>query len=139
MYQVIGRLTQPTFALLRIVSGLMFFLHGSQKIFGWPPMKGMSGPLPTIAVVAGWMEVVFGFMIVVGLLGGLAAFLSSGEMAVAFWMGHVARSGGQVNPLVNQGEVAVLYCFIFLFIAAYGSGIWSIDSILRKRNPPVTS
>ena len=139
MYQVIGRFTQQTFALLRIVSGLMFMLHGTQKIFGWPPMQGMTGPLPTIAVVAGWIEVVGGFMIFVGLLGGLAAFICSGEMAVAFWMGHVARGGGQINPLVNKGEDAVLYCFIFLFIAAYGSGIWSVDSVLRKRSPAVTS
>src|SRR4051794_37317256 len=118
MDRVIGRFTQHAFALLRIVSALLFMLHGTQKILGWPPMQGMKGPLPTIAVVAGWIELIGGFLILVGLFGGLAAFICSGEMAVAFFMGHVARSGGEINPLVNQGEDAVLYCFIFLFIAA---------------------
>ena len=141
MAEVLGRFTGPVFAIMRIVVGLMFFLHGTQKIFGYPPMKGMPpGGLPTIAVVAGWIEIVCGALIVIGLFGGLAAFLASGEMAVAFWMGHVARNPShEINPLVNQGEDAVLYCFIFLFIAAHGSGIWSFDSILRKRTPVVTS
>ena len=134
MPEVIGRFTPQTFALLRIVSGLMFMWHGTQKTLGWPPMGGgMSGPLPTIAVVAGWIELVGGFLILVGLFAGIAAFICSGEMAVAYFTGHAAKGGW--NPLVNQGELAVLYCFVFLFIAAHGAGIWSIDNALRKRTP----
>ena len=139
MTEVLGRFTGPVFAIMRIVIGLLFFLHGTQKIFGYPPMKGMPpGGLPTIAVVAGWIEIVCGALIVIGLFGGLAAFLASGEMAVAFWMGHAIPSHNFM-PLTNQGEDAVLYCFVFLYIAAHGSGIWSLDSILRKRTPVITS
>jgi putative oxidoreductase len=136
MTEVIGRFTPQTFALLRIVSGLMFMMHGTQKILGWPPL-GMKGALPTIAVVAGWIELVGGFLILIGLFTGIVAFLCSGEMAVAYFMGHAATGG--MNPLVNKGELAALYCFIFLYIAAHGAGIWSVDNILRKRTPVTAS
>src|SRR5689334_19568618 len=110
MYQVIGRFQQEAYAIFRIVSGLLFLLHGTQKICGYPPMptQGMPpGGLPPIAIVAGWIEIVCGGLIVIGLIGGLAAFIASGEMAVAFWMGHVAQVPGHpVNPLVNKGEDA---------------------------------
>jgi len=130
---MLGRFTPQTYALLRIMSGVMFFLHGTQKLCGWPPMKGFSGPLPTIAVVAGVLELVLGAAITLGLFADWAAFLASGEMAVAFFMGH-AMPSHDIVPLTNKGEDAVLYCFIFLFVAAYGSGIWSIDSMMgRKR------
>jgi putative oxidoreductase len=133
MPQIVGRTTGPAFAIMRIVVGLLFCLHGSQKILGWPPMQGAPpGGLPTIAIVAGWIEIVCGALIVIGLFGGLAAFIASGEMAVAFFMGH-AMPSHDIVPLRNQGEVAVLYCFVFLYIAAHGSGMWSLDSILRKR------
>lgn len=131
MTEVIGRFTPQTFALLRIVSGLMFMMHGTQKIFGWPGEK-MPG-LPPMIQVAGWIEIVGGLLILIGLFAGIVAFICSGEMAVAYFMGHAAKGGW--NPLVNKGELAVLYCFIFLFIAAHGAGIWSVDSILRKRLP----
>jgi len=136
MTEVIGRFTPQTFALLRIVSGLMFMMHGTQKIFGWPGEK-MAG-LPPMMQFAGWLEVVGGFLILIGLFTGIVAFLCSGEMAVAYWMGHVARSH-ELNPLVNKGELAALYCFVFLFIAAHGAGIWSVDGILRKRSPVTAS
>ena len=136
MPEVLGRFTGPAFALLRIVTGLMFMLHGTQKIFGMPPMEGMKGPLPTIAVVAGWIEIVCGALIVIGLFGGIAAFIASGEMAAAYFMGHASHGP---TPLQNKGELAVLYCFVWLYVAAHGSGIWSVDSILRKRTPVVTS
>jgi len=130
---MLGRFAPQAFALLRIMSGVMFFLHGTQKLLGWPPMPKMpgGGGLPTIAIVAGVLELVLGAAITLGLFGDWAAFLASGEMAVAFFMGHVARSH-DIVPLTNQGEDAVLYCFIFLFIAAHGSGIWSIDSVIRR-------
>ena len=138
MPEVIGRFSPQAFALLRIVSGLMFMFHGSQKIFGWPPGQ-MPHPLPPILLVGGWIELVGGLLILVGLFTGIVAFICSGEMAAAFWMVHVAKSHGELNPLVNQGELAVVYCFLFLYIAAHGAGIWSLDGILRKRTPVVTS
>jgi len=127
--EVIGRFSPQAFALLRIVSGLMFMIHGTQKILGWPPMD-MKGPLPAIAVAGGWIELVGGFLILIGLFAGIAAFICSGEMAVAYFMVH-ARSGP--IPLQNKGELAVLYCFVFLYIAAHGAGIWSVDNVLRAR------
>ena len=130
---MLRRFTPQCYALFRIMFGVLFFLHGSQKVLGWPPMKGFSGPLPTIAVVAGVIELVCGAAITLGFFTDIAAFLASGEMAVAFWMGHVMRDPSHnIVPLTNQGEDAVLYCFAFLFMAAYGSGIWSVDSVMRR-------
>jgi putative oxidoreductase len=99
----------------------------------------MPHPLPLILLVGGCIELVGGLLILVGLFAGIVAFICSGEMAVAYWMGHVARNHGELNPLVNQGELAVLYCFVFLYIAAHGAGIWSLDTILRKRTPVTAS
>jgi putative oxidoreductase len=128
MERYIGRFAPQFYAILRFMAGAMFFLHGSQKILGWPGEK-MAG-LPPIAVAAGWIELITGALIAVGLLGSFAAFIASGEMAVGYWMGHGLK--GSFWPTVNQGELAALYCFLFLYIAAVGSGIWSIDA-LRKR------
>ena len=139
MPQIVGRTTGPAFAIMRIMVGLMFALHGTQKILGYPPMQGgPKGGLPMIAVVAGWIELVCGVLIVIGLFGGLAAFIASGEMAVAFFIGH-AMPSHDIVPLSNKGELAVVYCFVWLYVAAHGSGIWSVDSMLRKRTPAVTS
>ncbi|MEA2342830.1 MAG: putative oxidoreductase [Thermoanaerobaculia bacterium] len=138
MAEVIGRFSAQTFALLRIVAGLMFAMHGTQKLLGWPPMPpGMAGPLPPLMKVAGGIELIGGVLIAIGLFTGIATFLSSGEMAVAYFMGHAAH--GPFWPLENKGELAVLYCFVFLFIAAHGAGIWSIDNAMRRRTPVVTT
>lgn len=128
MERFIGRFAPHLYALLRIIAGLMFLLHGAQKILGWP--EGRPGPLPMVAVVAGWIELVGGALIAVGLFGSFAAFIASGLMAFAYWMGHGLE--GSFWPTVNKGELAVLYCFLFLYVAAAGSGIWSLDSA-RKR------
>lgn len=136
MIEVIGRFTPQTFALLRIVSGLMFMMHGTQKILGWPP-GGMPGPLAPIMFAAGWIEMVGGFLILIGFFAGIVAFVCSGEMAVAYFVVHASKGG--LIPLVNQGELAALYCFVFLYIAAHGAGIWSIDNILRKRTTVTAS
>lgn len=130
MERFLGRFAPHLYAILRIIAGLMFMLHGTQKIFGWP--GGSLGPLPTIAVVAGWLEFILGALITVGLFGSLAAFIASGLMAFAYFLGH-AKDG--FWPILNKGELAVLYCFLFLYIAAEGSGIWSIDDA-RKRTRP---
>jgi len=138
MAELIGRFSAQTFAILRIVAGLMFALHGTQKLFGYPPMpKGMSGPLPPLMMVAGGIELICGFLIAIGFFTGIAAFIASGEMAVAYFMGHASHGG--FWPLENQGELAVLYCFVFLFIAAHGGGIWSVDNALRRKTVITTA
>ncbi len=138
MAELIGRFSAHTFAILRIVAGLMFALHGTQKLLGYPPMpKGMSGPLPPLMMVAGGIELVCGFLIVLGFFTGIAAFIASGEMAVAYFMGHASHGG--FWPLENQGELAVLYCFLWLFVAAHGAGIWSVDNALRRKTVITTA
>ena len=130
---LLGRFTPQLFFLLRFFAGLMFAIHGAQKLLGWPPMpSGMGGgKLPPLLLVAGAIELVAGLMIAIGLLADWAAFIASGEMAIAFFVGHVATHH-VLNPIVNMGEPAVLYCFVFLFIAGYGAGIWSVDAAMRR-------
>jgi putative oxidoreductase len=122
---VLGRYAPQLFALLRIVCGVLFALHGTAKLFGWPgdkpPVHG-----DVLMLAAAIIEIVGGVLIAIGFFTRVAAFISSGEMGVAFFKGHVLTSGSMI-PLVNRGESAVLYCFLFLFIAAHGAGIWSID------------
>ena len=129
MPEVIGRLSPQAFALLRLISGVMFFLHGSQKFFGWPPSEQPGGALPPILVAASWIEMVAGLMIAVGFFTGIAALIASGEMAAAYFMAHFPRG---FWPIVNQGELAVAYCFVFLYIASRGSGMWSVDRTMRR-------
>lgn len=118
------------YALLRIAAGLMFMLHGMQKVFGM--FGGMpAGAPPFIVYGAGTIEFLGGLLVALGLFAGLAAFISSGTMAFAFFMGHVIPNGGNLNPLLNHGELAALYCFVFFYIAAHGSGIWSVDAARR--------
>jgi putative oxidoreductase len=130
------RYSSQIYALLRVISGLMFAMHGTQKLFHWPPSDKMGGSLPPLMIVAGIIELVGGLLIAAGFLTKIAAFISSGEMAVAFFMGHVMRSGS-ILPIVNQGEPAVLYCFVFLYFAAAGAGIWSVDAAMRKEGARV--
>jgi putative oxidoreductase len=110
---------------MRIVAGFLFLWHGSQKLFGFP--EGMPAGVPAfITYVAGPIELVGGILIMIGLFTHWAAFLTSGLMAFAYWMAHGTKA---LLPLQNNGELAALYCFMFLFIAAQGSGIWSVDSL----------
>ena len=112
-----------TFAILRIIAGLLFVAHGGQKVFGW--FGGQPFPLGSLFGLAGIIEMVFGILITIGLLTSFAAFIASGQMAVAYFIGHFPKS---FWPLENEGEPAVLFCFIFLFIATHGAGIWSVDA-----------
>ncbi|HSE43319.1 MAG TPA: DoxX family protein [Acidobacteriota bacterium] len=134
MTSPLSRFSSPFYALLRIIAGLMLSMHGTQKLFGWPPAAQGHGPFPITSMpgIAGLLELVLGLLIAIGLLTWIAAFLASGEMAVAYWMVHFK---GGFWPIINQGELAVLYCFVFLYIAAAGAGIWSIDNA-RKRTGP---
>lgn len=111
------------YALLRIVAGFLFLWHGAQKLLAFPsPMP--AGSPPFITYVAGPIELFCGVMVMIGLFTHWAAFVASGEMASAYWIGHGTKA---LLPIQNQGELAVLYCFVFLFIAAQGGGIWSAD------------
>jgi len=124
MANFMRRYSGETYALLRVVAGLLFLSHGMQKLFGFPP--GMPAGVPAfILYVAGPIELVGGALVAVGFHTRNAAFLCSGLMAFAYWMGHGTKHW---MPLVNQGELAVLYCFLFLFISANGPGKWSIDT-----------
>lgn len=113
-----------TYALLRITVGFLFFWHGMQKLFNFPP-AGWEIPA-MVKYVAGSIELVGGALIAVGLLTRWTAFLCSGLMAAAYWTAHGTN---HVLPIVNDGELAVLYCFVFLAIASHGPGIWSLDAM----------
>jgi putative oxidoreductase len=111
---------------MRIVIGFLFLSHGTQKLLGIP---GGHGGVHGLMLAAGIVEFVCGTLVLIGLAGSLAAFVASGEMAVAYFLAH-ARGG--FWPLLNHGELAVAYCFVFLFIAAHGSGPLSVDMLLKR-------
>ena len=116
-----------TYALLRITAGLMFIFHGTQKLFEFPAERY---PLPDwVTYGGGSIETIGGLMIMIGLFSGWAAFISSGMMAVGYFMLH---AGKDFWPLLNGGERAALWAFIFLYIATRGSGIWSVDAMMKK-------
>ncbi len=121
--------------LLRVVTGLMFFHDGSVKTFAWfggmpgtPP--GTTAPLLSQIGIGGVLETYGGIAILLGLFTRPIAFILSGEMAVAYWQFHAPNG---TWPVQNHGEGAVLYCFIFLFMSAFGGGAWSVDGLLAKR------
>jgi putative oxidoreductase len=120
MQPILGRFSGPAYALLRFVAGAMFACHGAQKLFGAFGGQKVTAGLP---LAAGVIELVGGVLIAIGLLGSWAAFIASGEMAVAYFQAHAPR--GPI-PLTNGGEAAVLFCFLFLYIAARGNGSWSV-------------
>jgi len=124
----LARFSAQTYALLRIAAGLMFAMHGTQKLLGWPG-GGNTVALVSLMALAGIIELVGGLMIAAGFRAGIAAFIASGQMAFAYFMSHAPQGP---YPLLNRGELAVLYCFLFLYIAASGSGIWSVDGGGRK-------
>jgi len=116
--------------LLRIIVALLFLEHGLAKLFHFPvPQPGAPDPLPTLLVAAAWIEVVGGALIAAGLFTRLAAFICAGEMAVAYFIQHFPRG---FWPIVNGGEGAILFCFVFLYLAAAGPGAWSIDGMRGK-------
>lgn len=112
-----------TYALLRIVTGFCFLWHGLQKLFGIPGAMPAGVP-PFIIWIAGPIELVGGTLVMAGLFTRWAAFLASGLMAFAYWLGHGTKA---LLPVLNQGELAVLYCFVFLYVSARGPGLWSLD------------
>jgi putative oxidoreductase len=113
-------------SLLRIVAGFMFMAHGMQKILNFP--TPFAQPVATFSLIglAGWMELVGGALVLIGLFTRPVAFLLSGEMAFAYFMAHAP---GGFWPLLNRGELAALYSFVFLYFAAAGGGPWSVDAL----------
>ena len=122
-------------SVLRIITGFLFLWHGSQKLFGYPPSPQGGGPLEPLILVAGILEFFGGVLFLVGFLTRPVAFLLSGLMAVAYFMAHA--SGGFL-PLVNRGEMAVLYCFVFFYFIFSGAGAWGLDSLIFERHSSKT-
>ena len=120
-------------AALRIASGFLFFQHGYPKLFGSLPGSGEAEPAReflSIFWVSGFLEVVGGFLIMIGLFTRPVAFLVAGEMAVTYFWRHLPQGFWRGS---NRGKLAALYCFVFLYFAAAGAGIWSVDGMLRRR------
>ncbi|MGB7925366.1 MAG: DoxX family protein [Pyrinomonadaceae bacterium] len=130
-----NRAAQVTYFLLRIVVGFLFIQSGGLILFGW--FGGMPGgaspPLMSQVGIGGALQFFGGIAIMLGLLTRPVAFLLSGMMAVAYWQFHAPNGGW---PLQNQGVPAVVFCFVFLYMAAQGAGEWSLDALLLRRKPP---
>ena len=116
-------------SVLRIMTGLLFLQHGTTKLLSFPVSKFSSVPAFSIGGVAGMLELVGGAMIVFGLFTRPVAFVLSGLMAVAYFYAHAARG---FFPLLNGGELAILYCFVFLYLSSRGGGAWSLDQLRSK-------
>ena len=130
--RALSKLEQPAYTMLRVVTGFLFTFHGLQKLFGWLTER----PTPDVfsqVWFGGAIELVCGVLVCLGLGTRLAAFLSSGTMAVAYFQFHMKDDVANWHwlPIVNHGESAVMYCFVFLLIAARGPGRWALDNRLR--------
>jgi putative oxidoreductase len=128
MDRFLGPHAERLYTLLRVVAGLLFACHGAQKLFG--ALGGQAMTSNPMMLVAGIIEFGGGLLIALGFLTSWAAFLASGQMAVAYFMVHAK---GGFWPIINKGELAVVYCFLFLYIAARGAGPYSVDAAMRKR------
>ena len=127
MERWLGRYSEVIYAIVRMLVGLLFVCHGAQKLFG--VFGGQSLPSSPMILTAGAIEFFGGSLVALGLWAGYAAFLASGEMAVAYFTTHAP---GGFWPIVNKGEPAVLFCFIFLYIASKGSGRLSVDALAGR-------
>jgi putative oxidoreductase len=125
----ISKYEMQVYSILRIVAGFLLLWHGSQKLFSFPP-AGHEIP-KYIVFVAGPIEFFGGLLVMIGLWTRCAAFIISGEMAYAYWFVHGTHA---LLPIINGGEMSMIYCFLFLFISTRGPGVFSIDHILKKKN-----
>jgi putative oxidoreductase len=111
------------------MTALLFLEHATMKFFQFPaPIPGLPHPLPAMILVAGTIEIITGLLMTVGYFTRIAAFIASGEMAVAYFMAHAPQS---FWPALNMGEPAIMFCFVFLYIAFAGAGAWSLEHVLR--------
>ena len=120
--QFLDKYQPHTYALLRIITGFLFLWHGTQKLFGFPAEYPFT--LSTLTYAAAGIEIIGGALVMIGLATRPAAFICSGTMAAAYWISHGMNS---FFPIINRGELATMFCFAFLYIAANGAGIWSLD------------
>ena len=118
-------------SVLRVMTGLLFLQHGTAKLLGFPAVPGMDNlDMMSPGGIAGYFEFAGGLLVIAGLFTRPVAFVLSGVMAAAYFIAHAGRS---FYPIINQGELAVLYCFVFLYLAFAGGGTWSVDSLLARR------
>ena len=132
MHRILSDYEPHAYAVMRILIGVMFLCHGLQKAVGaFGGVNGAPAPLFSLIGIAGWLEVILGLMIALGVFTELAAFLASGEMAFAYFIGHFSRG---FFPLLNGGTAAILFCFACLYLSTSGGGPISLDAMLRKKN-----
>ncbi|MBM2806428.1 MAG: DoxX family protein [Deltaproteobacteria bacterium] len=126
MQRFLASYAPQAYAIMRIVIGLLFFCHGLQKVFGlFGGVNGAAAPLLTLIGIAGLIELIAGALITVGWFAVMASFIASGQMAVAYFSGHLPNG---FWPIQNGGEEAVFYCYVFLYMATRGAGLWSVDA-----------
>ncbi|MBN9464621.1 DoxX family protein [Brevundimonas sp.] len=131
MFNQAGRWSPQLLAALRIVAGLLFLAHGVVKVFGFPAgAEPGRQALASLFGIGGIIEIVTGGLLILGLFTRPAAFIASGQMAVAYWMFHAPKSP---YPVVNGGDAAILFCFVFLYIFAAGPGAFSLDRQTVRR------
>lgn len=117
-------------AVLRVVAALLFMEHGTQKLLGFPPSANPGPALFSLLGLQGVLELVGGILLALGLFTRPVAFILCGDMAVAYFMSHAPRN---VFPILNGGDAAILYCFVFLFLSVAGGGPWSLDALRQRR------
>ena len=128
MFTTLQRWSPEILSLARIAFGVTFIEHGTQKLFSFP-LEPVGGLGPGMLLFVGLLETIGGALVTFGLFTRIAAFLLSGEMAIGYWLLHVPQS---VYPIMNGGEIMVLYSFAFLYFAAAGAGPWSLDAKLKQ-------
>ena len=128
-FQIIAQWTPRLLSVLRIVAAFMFMIHGTQKWLGFPVPRDSPTTLMSLSGAAGLLELIGGALLLVGLFTRPVAFVLSGLMAFAYFIAHAPQD---FWPIVNRGELAALYTFVFLYLAAAGGGPWSVDRVLRR-------
>ena len=131
--RMLARWEPMVLSIFRIMVGLLLFQYGVAKILKFPVLPYFAN-IPPLIVFAGWLELVLGALLIIGLFTRPVAFILSGEMAFAYFMGHMFKADPPVLiPLLNGGNAAILFCFSCLYLACAGGGVWSVDAMMRKR------